>query len=119
MFVKIGRVVRESSGPKEVGEYQVYENALAWDTGWGEKKSSCFMNFKIWGKRAESFHTLVGKGARVQLEGEIEQENWETEDGSKRSKHVLKVSNFTCIDYRQDDVEGSMDKPEDDGAVPF
>jgi len=122
MFVKIGRIVRESSGPKEVGDYKVYENALAWDTGFGDKKKPCFMDFKIWGKRAEPFHKLVCKGARVELEGEIEQDTWEDKEGNKRSKHVLKVSNFTCIDYREKDDDSSVDSDsdfDDPGKVPF
>lgn len=47
-----------------------------------------FIDVTLWGTLAENFADLK-KGNRVFVEGRIRQENWETDDGQKRSKLKL------------------------------
>ena len=48
-----------------------------------------FFEVKAFGKLFESQQPYLKKGANVTVEGKLKQENWETKDGSKRSKIVI------------------------------
>jgi len=68
---------------------------VAVDTSWGDKKSVAFIDFTIWGKRAEPYAQNHVKGRATLLEGRLVQENWEDkETGAKRSKLKMNVENW-------------------------
>jgi len=64
----------------------------------GEKREEvCFLDYVLFGKQAETFNTYMQKGKPVLLEGSLKLDQWETEDGQKRSKHNMKVDRFTFV----------------------
>ncbi len=65
------------------------------------KEEVCFLDATVWGKRGESFAQMVDKGKAVLVEGYIKQERWETDDGQKRSKHVLVVETYRMIGKKE------------------
>jgi len=69
---------------------------------WQEKTS--YIDFALFGKRAEVFARYHSKGSPVHLSGVLDQERWEAQDGSKRSRIVLAEVDFTF-----------MPKPKGDG----
>ena len=64
------------------------------------KEKTCFVDFGIFGKRAEVFNQYLKKGSKVLLEGELNLEQWEDQNGGKRSKHTINVSDFTMLDSK-------------------
>ncbi|MEO6469447.1 MAG: single-stranded DNA-binding protein, partial [Acidimicrobiia bacterium] len=50
---------------------------------WEERTS--FFNIVAWGDMAENISDTLTKGARVIVNGRLEQRSWETEQGEKRS----------------------------------
>lgn len=48
-----------------------------------------FIEVTLWGTLAENFSESLHKGQRVIVEGRLQQQNWETDDGQKRSKLKL------------------------------
>ena len=50
---------------------------------WEERTS--FFNIVAWGDMAENISDTLAKGARVIVNGRLEQRSWETEQGEKRS----------------------------------
>jgi len=48
-----------------------------------------FLDVTLWGTLAENFAESCHKGNRVFAEGRMQQQNWETDDGQKRSKIKL------------------------------
>lgn len=62
----------------------------AYKTAEGEKKESVtFVDITVWAKKAEICAEYLSKGRQVIVEGRLELDSWETQDGQKRSK--LKV----------------------------
>jgi len=48
-----------------------------------------YMDVVMWGSLAENFVSSLKKGQRVICEGRVQQRNWETDKGEKRSKYEL------------------------------
>lgn len=53
------------------------------------KEEVCFIDVVMFGKTAELAAQYLSKGRAVLLEGRLQQNRWETEDGQKRSKHEM------------------------------
>ena len=77
-------------------------------TGW--IKVTCFK------KLGEVTEKYLHKGARIAITASLDQQNWEAEDGSKRSAHQL-IAN--SIEFIKTDGRGFQEgqNPEDD--IPF
>ncbi len=72
-------------------------------SGTGEQKDeTCFLDFNVFGKQAEVLNQYVRKGSKVLLEGRLVFEQWTAQDGSNRSRHSLRVDNFTFLDNKGD-----------------
>ena len=60
-----------------------------------------YVDVTIWGDLAEHFAASCHKGQRVFAEGRLKQDNWEDDNGNKRSKLTLNADN-AGIDLRFD-----------------
>ncbi len=58
------------------------------------KESPCFIDCRMYGKRAEVIQKYCSKGQSLLIEGRLTLDRWEAQDGSKRSKHRIFVENF-------------------------
>jgi len=62
----------------------------------------CFLDFSIFGKGGEIFNQYVRKGSKVMLEGRLVFQQWQAQDGTKRNRHTLSVSEFKFLDGKSD-----------------
>lgn len=69
-------------------------------SGFGDKTN--FIDCKAWEKTGELVSKYVGKGQRLLVVGELEQESWE-KDGQKRSKLGVLVRELQFIEKRDSD----------------
>lgn len=127
MFADVGRFVRDPE-LKEFDTSTLATFAIA-IAGYGDKTT--FLDCKCWGKRANVIEQYFAKGDMIFVAGNIEQENWEAKDGTKRSKLVLNVFDFKFVtskkekderNYEQGEKEAVKDEDysfEDDDDVPF
>ncbi len=70
------------------------------------RDSTCFVDCVLWGKGAEVFAKYTSKGTQVHVDGSLTLEQWESKEG-KRSKHVVKVRDFTFLGPRPPDDRGT------------
>lgn len=84
------------------------------------KESTCFIDIETWGRQAETASEYLKKGRQVLIDGRLEQDRWEAQDGSKRSKHKVVANQIVFLGGRdQDGAAASVnDKPVDDD-IPF
>lgn len=82
--------------------------SLAVSTGWGDRKSTLWMDVTCWGKLAETACNMLQKGSLVYVEGELVEESWDDKNGEKRTKIKL-----DCKDWRF--VGGKGSEGEDRG----
>ncbi len=61
------------------------------------KEDTCFVDCRLYGKRAEVVSKYFKKGSPIMIEGRLALDRWEAPDGSKRSKHRIFVENFEFV----------------------
>ena len=54
-----------------------------------QQDETCFVDITVWGKSAENCNKYLSKGSKVMIEGRLKLDQWEDQNGGKRSK--LKV----------------------------
>ena len=69
----------------------------------------CFIDCRAYGKQAETINQYIHKGRPILIEGRLEFDQWEAQDGSKRSKHRVFIERFTFIDSQ--DSQGHQPAP--------
>jgi len=123
----IGHVCQDNELKYSVNGVAILNNSIAVNKKWTDKDGNAkekvaFIPFKMFGKTAENFSKYVFKGNAVYLSGEIDQENWETPEGQKRSKLVLNVLSVQYLGSKDkssntgegDDTSGVVDQD-----IPF
>jgi single-strand DNA-binding protein len=66
---------------------------------------------EAWGKTAEFVANYIKKGNRVSIAGSLKQEKWESKDGEKRNKVIVKIDrleNLTPRDRSQDGAPSAV-----------
>ena len=77
--------------------------SIAYTDGFGDKKTSHFMDIELWGKTAEAFNKYCDKGSRIMVVGFPKFEQWTAQDGSTRSRHSLRVDEMKMLDSKNSD----------------
>ena len=76
----------------------------------------CFVDVVAWDKLAEICDEYLSKGSPVFIEGRLQMDSWEQDDGQKRSKLKVVAQNIQFLSGgKADDSEGK--DPDDD--IPF
>lgn len=69
-----------------------------WKSREGEdKKETCFVDCRMFGRRAEVINKYCKKGNPLFIEGRLTFDSWQAQDGTKRSKLRITVENFEFI----------------------
>ena len=87
-----------------------------YNTDNGEKKETCFVDITAWDKLAEICSEHLTKGRLVFIEGRLQYQSWETDDGTKRSKIEVVAQNVQFLGGKSDDQN---ETDGDDSDVPF
>ena len=79
-----------------------------------QKKETCFVDINMFGRRAEVISEYFSKGSAIFIEGRLRFEQWEAQDGQKRSKLVVVADNFEFLGSSQKGREdfGNSASPE-------
>lgn len=71
------------------------QNSTEW------KEETTWVDLEIWGKRAESFSELLGKGIPVYIEGHLKKDEWEDKNtGQKRTKMKIVVDKWQFVERK-------------------
>lgn len=75
--------------------------------GSGEwQEDTTFVDITVWGRQAENASQYLTKGSRVFLEGRLNFDQWENDQGDTRSKLDVTAERLTFLDASSDEVEG-------------
>jgi single-strand DNA-binding protein len=70
-------------------------------TGEGEnREETTFVDLEAWGRTAEVMKQYLTKGRPVFIEGRLKLDQWEDQQGQKRSRMRVVVENFQFVDSR-------------------
>ena len=105
--IMVGNLTREIELKYLPSGAAVAKSAIAtshkYKTQTGEQKDEvCFLDFDMFGRSAEVANQYLKKGSKVLLEGRLVLQQWTAQDGSKRSKHSLRVDSMKMMDSKAD-----------------
>ena len=92
--------LRYTAGGSAVGNFAIAHNKKFTKNGKIVEAVSYF-DVSCFGKTAEVINQFFRKGSRIAITGELEQQRWETQDGQKRSKVVIRLEKFDFIDKKE------------------
>lgn len=85
---------------QQVASFGVATNRQ-WKNQQGEKQEAAeFHNVVVWGKLAEICSQYLAKGRRAYFEGRLQTDQWEAQDGSKRSRTQIVADDMILLDSR-------------------
>lgn len=70
------------------------------DAGGNDREDVLFIDCAAFGKTGETIAGNLTKGRPIHIEGRLRLEQWEQEDGQKRSKHRVVVEQFRFVDAK-------------------
>ena len=102
-FVGQGRLTRDAELKYTYNGTAVCNGTIANKTGFGENEKVHFIDFSIWGKRAEGISKHLTKGKQIIVIGELHSNEWQADDGQKRISWKI---NFASIHFCAGDPKG-------------
>ena len=108
-IMELGIAVNDSRKNQQTGEWEEYAN---------------FLDCVMIGDRAEKIAPMLSKGQKVCIEGKLHWSQWESKDGSKRSKVEIIVDQIEFMSKR-DEGQAERSEPVEDYAnvydsyIPF
>jgi len=71
-------------------------------SGEDRREEVCFVDATAWGKQAEVITKYLTKGDQILIEGRLSYEQWDAQDGTKRSKLKVTVEKFEFVGGNKD-----------------
>jgi len=98
----LGNLTRDPSLSYTPNQTAVVEFGMATNRRWigqdgSQREETCFVDCRMFGKRAEVINKYCKRGNPLFVEGRLTFDSWEAQDGSKRSKLRVTVENFEFI----------------------
>ena len=104
-IIMIGNMTRDPQLSYLPSNTPVVEFGLASNRRWKDqsgqqREETCFVDCRMFGRRAEVISKYTSKGSQILIEGRLQLDRWQDKDGSPRSKHRIFVENFEFLDSR-------------------
>ena len=118
--ILVGNLTRDPQLAYLPSQTPVCEFGLAVNRRWkgadGQpREETCFIECRCYGKQAETFKQHMSKGKCVLVEGRLQLDTWEGQDGQRHSKHRIAVQRFQFLDQgnrpKQQAPEPSVETP--------
>src|SRR3954468_1880204 len=87
----------------------------------GEDRGAVFIDVATFGPLAKSCAQYLAKGRRAAVQGRLELDEWEAQDGSPRRRHKIVADSVEFLDTASRPDGGQTDSPDgapDEGAAP-
>ena len=102
VFTGIGRLGRDAEVRHSKAGTPITTFAVAIEDGWGENKTTTWIDCAMFGERGEKIAGYIRKGDRIGVTGSIRLDTYTTRDGVEKSKVALRVVDVTLLGGKQD-----------------
>ena len=122
--ILIGNLTRDpelkyTSSGTAVANFGMAINRTYTDANGEKAEDVCFIDIVAWNRLAEVAGEYLSKGRPVFVEGRLQMDSWEQEDGQKRSKLKVVAQNIQFLGgAAKADAGGNGENPDDDD-IPF
>ena len=118
----IGNLTRDPKLSFLPSQTALVEIGLATNRKWKgqdgvQHDETCFVDCKMFGKRAEVINKYLHKGDPLFIEGRLNFESWQAQDGTKRNKLTVMIENFEFLSSGEKTEPKPEPQPESD--CPF
>ncbi|NLX58841.1 MAG: single-stranded DNA-binding protein [Phycisphaerae bacterium] len=90
--------LRYTPNQMAVCDFGLAVNRRSRTTSGEQREEVCFVDVTAWGKQAETLSKYVTKGRQLFVEGRLTYDQWEGQDGQKRSKLKVTLEGFQFLD---------------------
>ncbi len=102
-----------------------------WKSREGEdREETCFVDCRMFGRRAEVINKYCQKGNPLFIEGRLTFDSWTSQDGTKRSKLRVTVENFEFLgsasgqgarqtEHKADNADSQVEQNRNADDIPF
>ncbi len=121
-IILMGNLTRDPQLSYLPSQTPVCEIGLAvnhrWRTPDGQQREDvCFIDCRSYGKQAEVLNQYMRKGQPLLVEGRLQLDQWESQDGQKKSKHRVFIERFSFVGGQQG-APGPQGGPQGGGYAP-
>jgi len=108
--VLVGRLTRDAEQSYTQSGFALLKFSIAVNRNrkqgdqWVEEAS--FFDITVFGRQGEAIANYMTKGKQVAVEGQLRQDRWEAQDGSKRSKVTIDANNIQLLGGRDGGSSG-------------
>ncbi len=100
--ILLGNLTRDPEMTYLPSQTPVTEFGLAVNRKWKgqdgqDREEAMFVDCRVYGRQAEVFKQYMAKGRAIFIEGRLQLDRWEDQQGQKRSKHRVIVERFQFI----------------------
>ncbi len=115
--ILMGRLTRDPELRHTGSGTPVCSFNIAIDNGYGENKTTDFINCTAWNKTAEFVNKYFTKGRMIIVIGRIQTRSWEGQDGKKNYATEVVASEVSFGDSKKE--TDTQENTTDDGFVPL
>jgi single-strand DNA-binding protein len=108
--VLVGRLTRDAEQSYTPSGFALLKFGIAVNRNrkqgdqWVEEVS--FFDVTVFGRQGEAIANYMTKGKQVAVEGQLRQDRWDAQDGSKRSKVTIDANNIQLLGGREGGSQG-------------
>lgn len=117
-FSAIGRIGRDAETRYTQSGKEVTGWPVAIDIGYGDKKSTLWVECVLWGDRGPKLAEYLRKGERVGIVGEISLDTFTNKEGVEKSKVRCNVRDVTLLGSKHDGERQAPARSERPRAAP-
>jgi single-strand DNA-binding protein len=110
--------LRYTAGGQAVCNFSLAANRYFKDKQGEKQEDTTYVKVTVWGKQAETTAQYCEKGRCVFVEGRMNSNSWETEDGQKRSSLEVVAENVQFIGRPGGSQQGGAGAVSE-GDIPF
>jgi len=82
-------------------------------------ETTCFVDIVVWGRQAETCGQYLSKGAPVLVEGRLQYDQWQTDDGQKRSKLRVRADRVRFLGKAKGGAHAADGETAQGDDIPF
>ena len=98
----VGRIGKDAQ-TRDVGQSKVTSFSVASNVGYGDKKTTIWLDCSIWGDRGVNLVDALKKGAEITVTGELSEREWTNNDGETKKSLSLRIDRNTYPSQRNAD----------------
>lgn len=105
--------MRNIPSGQAVTSFSVATNRRWKDKDGNQQDQTEFHNVVAWGKLAEISHQYLKKGNKVYIEGRLQTQTWDGQDGNKRNRTEIVVENIIFLTPKGEQMTHTDNGPEE------